>query len=45
MITKKCNFHSPRVGVFVLRCCRIGDTVKMLDFIEIFYSTPKHRAL
>lgn len=47
MITEKVykgivNFMIPRVGVAVLGFGHIRDSKKMLNFIKIFYSPPRH---
>ena len=34
------DFMTLSVGIVVLGCSQVGDTVKMLNFIKILYSTP-----
>ena len=42
--TQTVNCMTLMEGVVVIGCGHIGDIVKMLNFIKIFYSTPGHRA-
>lgn len=41
--TKSVNFHTSR-AVFVLGCIHIGYTVKMHYFLNVFFSTSRHRS-